>query len=240
MIRRKTWGALPITKYNQKIAPPIRTSVVIHHSVTAEGNTQKQVEATLRRIDAQHRSNGWGGIGYNLAVDYAGRVYEARGLDILGAHASGVNTKSYGICYIGDGRKRITDKGILGIKEAIVLVQNHSAKALKVVGHQNVNATACPGDKIQKLITDKQFVIKWPVVQPKPPKPTVKPEPAKPKPARSYVIVKPGDSYWAIAVRVLKVSNTPKNYPAIIKETNRIKKLNNNKPLHSGNKVRVK
>ena len=64
--------------------------------------------------------------------------------------------------------------------------------------------------------------------------------PSKPEPANSDVIVRPGDSYWAIAVRVLKVSNTPRNYPAIIQETNRIKKLNNNKPLHSGNKVRVK
>ena len=240
MITRKQWGALPITKYDQKIAPPVRTQVVIHHSVTSEGKTQAQVEATLRNIDKQHRGNGWGGIGYNLAVDYDGRIYEARGLDILGAHASGANTKSYGICYIGDGRKRITDKGVAGIKKAIALVQNHSAKKLKVVGHKDINSTACPGDKIYKLITDKQFVIEWPVVKPKPPvKPLVKP-PVKPTPDKKYVLVRPGDSYWSIAVRVLKVPNTPRNYPAIIKESSRIKKLNNNKALKAGQKVRIK
>lgn len=236
MISRKAWGAKPITKYSQKIAPPVRTSIVIHHSVTAEGKSQAEVEGILRRIDAQHRGKGWGGIGYNLAVDYDGRVYEARGIDILGAHASRMNTKSYGICYIGDGRKRITDKGILGIKKAIVLVQNHSAKKLKVVGHRDVGSTACPGSKIYNPITAKEFNIEWPLLQPKPP---VKP-PVKPKPDRKYVVVRPGDSYWAIAVRLLKVPNTPRHYPAIIKETNRIKKLNDSKPLQAGKKVRVK
>ena len=236
MITRKQWGALPVTKYKEKIAPPVRTQVVIHHSVTSEGKTQAQVEATLRNIDKQHRGNGWGGIGYNLAVDYDGRIYEARGLDILGAHASGVNTKSYGICYIGDGRKGITDKGVAGIQKAIALVQNHSAKKLKVVGHRDVNSTACPGDKIYVLITGKKFEIQWPVVEPKPP---VKP-PVKPGPAKKYAVVRPGDSYWSIAVRVLKVPNTPRHYPAIIKESSRIKKLNNNKALKAGQKVRIK
>jgi hypothetical protein len=234
LITRKEWGAKPITEYNTKIAPPQRTSVVIHHSVTSEGKSQAEVEAILRKIDNQHRSKGWGGIGYNLAVDYDGRVYEARGLDILGAHASGVNTKAYGVCYIGDGRKGITEKGILGIKKAIVLVQNHSAKKLKVVGHRDVNSTGCPGDKIYRLM--REFSIQWPLIQPKPP---VKP-PVKPKPDRKYVTVKPGESYWAIAVRVLKVPNTPRHYPAIIKETNRIKRLNDYKPLEAGKKVRVK
>jgi N-acetylmuramoyl-L-alanine amidase len=235
MIKRAQWGAKPLTAYSQKVAPPVRNQVVIHHSVTSEGKTQAQVEATLRRIDDQHRKNGWGGIGYNLAVDYDGRIYEARGIDILGAHASGENTKSYGICYIGDGRKGITSKAVEGIKAAIVMLQNHSAKKLKVVGHRDVGSTACPGDKIYVIIKSGDFSIKYPLVAPKPPKP-----PVKPKPVSKYIIARPGDSYWAIAVRVLKVPNTPRHYPKIIKETNRIKKLNNNKPISVGMRVRIK
>jgi hypothetical protein len=236
MIKRTQWGAKPLTAYSQKIAPPVRTTIVIHHSVTAEGKTQGQVEAILRRIDDQHRGNGWGGIGYNLAVDYDGKIYEARGIDILGAHASGANTKGYGICYIGDGRNGITPKAIEGVKAAIVMLQNHSAKKLKVVGHKDVNSTACPGDKIYLLVAGGKFSIKYPLVTPKPP---IKP-PTKPEDGKKYVVAKPGDSYWAISVRVLKVSNTPRNYPKIIKETNRIKKLNNNKPITIGMKVRIK
>jgi nucleoid-associated protein YgaU len=239
MIKRAQWGAKPLTAYSQKIAPPVRTSVVIHHSVTSEGKTQAQVEAILRKIDDQHRKNGWGGIGYNLAVDYDGRIYEARGIDILGAHATGMNTKGYGICYIGDGRKGITPKAVKGIEAAIVMLQNHSAKKLKVVGHRDVGSTACPGDKIYVLITGGKFNIKYPLVAPKPPKPPVKP-PVKPGDSKKYVVARPGDSYWAIAVRVLKVPNTPRNYPKIIKETSRIKKLNNNKPISVGMRVRIK
>jgi LysM repeat protein len=231
MIKRSQWGAKPLTAYKNKIKPGLRSMVIIHHSVTAEGKSQAQVEAILRRIDAQHRANGWGGIGYNLAVDYAGRIYEARGIDILGAHARGSNTKGYGICYIGDGRKGVTPKAVEAIRKLVIQLQARSLKKLKVVGHNNVGSTACPGKHLIAEVKKKTFESPYPLpVVPKPPV----------APARKYVIVRPGDSYWRIAVRVLGVANVPKNYTAIIRESNRIKKLNNNKPLQVGQKVRIK
>jgi hypothetical protein len=195
VIARKDWGALPLTKHTEKVSPSKRSMVVIHHSVTSEGKTRKDVEKILRQIDKQHRGQDWGGIGYNLVVDFEGRVYEARGLNQLGIHASGVNTKSYGICYIGDGRKGITEKGIQGIKDAVMIVQKNSNKKLQVVGHKDTKATACPGPKIYKLITDKQFDIKLGAtggssasVAIPAAKPAAKPAPAKaPAPAASSV-----------------------------------------------------
>ena len=235
MIKRSEWGAKPLNAYTNTIAPPVRANVVIHHSVTSEGGTKAKVEAILRQIDNLHRSKGWGGIGYNLAVDYDGRIYEARGIDIIGCHASGMNTKGYGVCYIGDGRKGITEKGVAGIRSAINTLQNHSAKQLKVVGHRDINSTECPSEKIYSIIKSGGFVVNYPLVPVKPSKPPVKPEDGN-----KYIVVRAGDSYWSIAVRVLGVPNTPIHYPKIIKESNRIKSLNNNKPLQPGHKVRIK
>jgi len=230
MITRKEWGALPLTKYTNKIKPGLRSQVVVHHTVTAEGRTQREVEGILRRIDAQHRANGWGGIGYNLAVDYAGRVYEARGVDIHGAHAAGSNAKGYGVVYVGDGRKGITPEAVAAIKRLVVELQAYSLKKLEVVGHYQVNSTACPGTHIIAELKKGTFDSPYPLPVPKPP---VTP----PTQNKNFVIVLPGDSYWRIAVRVLKVSNTPRHYPAIIRESNRIQKLNNNAPLKPGMKV---
>jgi nucleoid-associated protein YgaU len=230
MIKRSQWGAKPLTKYTNTIRAGARSQIVIHHSVTAEGKTQLEVEGILRRIDAQHRANGWGGIGYNLAVDYAGRVYEARGIDIHGAHAAGSNAKGYGICYIGDGRKRITPEAIQAIQRLVIELQARSLKKLQVVGHNQVNRTECPSELIIAEITKGTFDAPYPL-----PKPPVAP----PIDERKYVVVRAGDSYWRIAVRVLGVSNTPKNYPAIIRESNRIQNLNNKAPLVAGQKVRI-
>jgi hypothetical protein len=145
MITRKEWGAKPLTKYTNKIKPGMRSKIVVHHSATSEGKTQAQVEAILRRIDDHHRNNGWGGIGYNIAVDFAGRVYEARGIDIHGAHARGANAAGYGIVYIGDGRNGVSDKAVDAIKKLVVSLQARSLKKLEIVGHHQVNSTACPG-----------------------------------------------------------------------------------------------
>jgi hypothetical protein len=239
MIKREEWGARPVTAYNTTVKPGLRSRIVIHHSVTAEGKTQAQVEAILRKIDDQHRGNGWGGIGYNLAVDFAGRIYEARGIDVQGAHATGANNNGYGICYIGDGRKNVTPEAINAIKKLVVELQARSLKKLEIVGHYQVNSTACPGPLLIAEIKKGTFSSPYPLEVPKPPKPPVKP-PVKPTPEEEYVIVRPGDSYWRIAVRVLGVSNTPRYYPAIVKESNRIKTLNKNKPLNPGDRVRIK
>lgn len=159
-ISRLEWGAKPLTAYSNRIAPRYRDGVVIHHSVTAEGNSMGDVKATLRQIDNLHRSKGYGGIGYNIAVDYAGRVYRARGVNIQGAHTVNANAKNYGIVYIGDGRKRITKEATDAITKTVAWLEKHSGHKLKVYGHQDLYATACPGPKIQKLVDNGTFSSK--------------------------------------------------------------------------------
>lgn len=156
-ISRLEWGAQPLNAYNNKIAPGYRSGVVIHHSVTPEGGSLKAVKSILRQIDNLHRSKGYGGIGYNIAVDYAGRVYRARGVNVQGAHVVNNNAKNYGIVYIGDGRKRITPEAVTAIQDTIDWLEKHSGKKLRIYGHQDLYATACPGPKIQKLVENGTF-----------------------------------------------------------------------------------
>jgi hypothetical protein len=236
MIKRSQWGAKPLTEYSNSIKPELRSQVVIHHSVTGEGKTQAEVESILRGIDGFHRGKGWGGIGYNLAVDYAGRVYEARGIDIQGAHAYGANTNGYGIVYIGDGRKGVTFEAVQAIRTLVIELQTRSLKKLKVVGHNQVNKTACPGTHLEAELKKGTFEVAYPLSAPTPP--PVSPLPSS-APQAEYTVAFPGDSYWKIALRVLKVSNTPSNYPAIIKESNRIQNLNNKQPLFAGQRVKI-
>lgn len=152
LIKRKEWGALPLNAYKYRVDPRRRTGIVIHHSVTETGHSKDDVIEILRRIDKQHQDKGWGGIGYNLAVDYAGRIYEGRAMNWLGAHTAGHNTANYGIVFIGDGRKTIPKSTLKGIQELIRLCERNSNKQLIVRGHRDYGQTLCPGGKLYQYI----------------------------------------------------------------------------------------
>ena len=61
----------------------------------------------MRSIYAYHTvSRGWGDIGYNVIVDKFGRLFEGRygGLasTVIGAHAGGFNTDTFGVSMLGN------------------------------------------------------------------------------------------------------------------------------------------
>ena len=70
--------------------------IIIHCSATPEGKP-----FTVADIDRWHRDRGWQGIGYHYVVYLDGSIYKGRSEEIIGAHCSGQNAHSIGICYIG-------------------------------------------------------------------------------------------------------------------------------------------
>jgi uncharacterized protein (TIGR03437 family) len=78
------------------------THLVVHHS--AGGNQASNWAAVVRSIWVLHvNGNGWNDIGYNYLIDPNGVIYEGRagGDGVIGAHFSGVNTATMGVCMIG-------------------------------------------------------------------------------------------------------------------------------------------
>lgn len=163
MIPRIHWGAPALTLDAETVPVSVRTGVIIHHTVYPEGNSQEDVQALLREIDQLHRERELGGIGYNLVVDYAGRLYEARGIDIMGAHTGNVNRYNYGVAYMGDTRQRVTSEAVESIKLVVDLLQRHSNKSLAVAGHNEFRQTLCPGTQLDKLIRSGEFKRPFPL-----------------------------------------------------------------------------
>lgn len=54
----------------------------------------------IQEFHIQHRQ--WKDIGYNFLVAPTGDVFEGRGWGVVGSHAPKYNSKSVGICLIGD------------------------------------------------------------------------------------------------------------------------------------------
>jgi hypothetical protein len=155
-------------------APAVRFAIV-HHTAGANTYTREQAPAIVRAIQLYHvQANGWNDIGYNALVDRFGTVYEGRygGLDrnVVGAHARGFNTGSFGIAYLGNfdaGRPERAGLDALARTLAWRLDLAHvdplssltastegnerfgpgTALLLRAVsGHRDTGATSCPGD----------------------------------------------------------------------------------------------
>jgi hypothetical protein len=220
MITRTDWGAGRLTAYTSTIKPANRTGIIIHHSVTGQGTDISSVSSILRTIDGFHRRKGWGGIGYNFAVDHQGRVYEARGRDIIGVHAAGSNTANFGICFIGNSDKKLNPKAVAAVAKLVEDLQNAAGKNLKVQGHRDVNSTGCPGSKLYTEITGGTFNIRYRV--------------------QAFVLALPGDTYHKIAVRQLKLTQPNPTLGEKVAERKRIRKLNNGANIVAGMRVRIK
>ena len=82
------------------------TLAFVHHSVSPNGYSPADVPSMILSIFDYHRYvRGYWDIGYNLAVDAFGRIWEARagGIDlpVVGAHAGGYNAESTGTVVLG-------------------------------------------------------------------------------------------------------------------------------------------
>ena len=70
--------------------------IIIHCSATCAG-----VDYTVDDIRRWHRKRGFSDIGYHYVIYRDGSIHKGRPLESIGAHCSGQNAKSIGICYIG-------------------------------------------------------------------------------------------------------------------------------------------
>lgn len=126
------------------------TEIILHCSATAEGNNIKA--ATIKKW---HLNNGWKDIGYHFVIDLDGTIEIGRGISKVGAHTTGHNTNSIGICYIGgcakDGK---TPKDTRTYEQKIALYKlvddllTLYPNAV-VSGHYQWAAKACPSFKIE-------------------------------------------------------------------------------------------
>ena len=72
------------------------TKIIVHCSATPEGR-----DYTVADIDRWHRQKGWNGIGYHFVIYRDGSVHTGRDVEVMGAHCTGQNANSIGVCYIG-------------------------------------------------------------------------------------------------------------------------------------------
>lgn len=126
--------------------------IILHCSATPEGK-----DYTVADIDRWHKANGWQGIGYHYVVYRDGSVHQGRDLAVAGAHTSGYNKNSIGVCYIGgvaaDGKTPKDTRTPAQRRALRVLVEQLQKQFpnATIHGHYEFAAKACPSFKIEDL-----------------------------------------------------------------------------------------
>lgn len=138
-----TWSALVpliIKKSKRKI-----TEIIVHCSATPEGK-----HYTVEDIRKWHKAQGWSDAGYHYLVYLDGSIHNGRDVDIVGAHCTGHNSHSIGVCYIGgvakDG-KTPKDTRTQEQKDSLLYLLNELKKIYpnaEIHGHNDFANKACP------------------------------------------------------------------------------------------------
>lgn len=146
IVGAKTWAALKSAEDGVfKKSTRVINEIIVHCSATPEGK-----DYTLDTIRQWHRQRGFSDIGYHYVIHPDGKVEEGRDVNIAGAHCSGHNSKSIGICYIGgmtaDNKKAKdtrTEEQRTNLK-ALLLAMRKLYPTAKIHGHRDFAAKACP------------------------------------------------------------------------------------------------
>lgn len=124
--------------------------IIIHCSATPEGRN-----VTVKDIDAWHRQRGFQCIGYHYVIYLDGSVHEGRKEELIGAHCSGHNGKSIGVCYIGgldrNGKPKDTrtNEQKKSLTELIRTLKTRFPQA-SIHGHNEFANKACPCFDVRK------------------------------------------------------------------------------------------
>lgn len=115
-----------------------RTDTIVLHHRAGEGDAKSLHEA--------HLKNGWQGIGYHFYVRRSGKIYRGRPIETVGAHVTGHNSHTIGICFEGNFQtEAMGETQLKAGAQLIAHIQKGYGFGLSVCGHRDLMATACPG-----------------------------------------------------------------------------------------------
>ena len=134
-----------LSKLNLSVNKRTIKELIVHCSAAPEGK-----DYSVDTIRQWHLQRGFSDIGYHYVIYRDGSIHIGRDESIIGAHCTGHNTNSIGVCYIGgcasDG-KTPKDTRTTEQKQSLVkLLKELKTKypQASIHGHRDFSSKACP------------------------------------------------------------------------------------------------
>ena len=129
--------------------------IIVHCAATQEGK-----DSTDQQNDSWHRQRGLRCIGYHYVIYRDGSVHCGRPESQVGAHCTGHNANSIGVCYIGgcaaDGKTPKDTRTDAQKASLLKLLRELKAKypVAAIHGHRDFANKACPSFDATKEYKD--------------------------------------------------------------------------------------
>ena len=127
--------------------------ITVHHDAIMPVPTGSYADSVrrMRLIRTGHLNNGWADIGYHFAIDPSGRIWQARPLELQGAHVKYNNPGNLGIVVFGNYEQiRPTQATLQSVNKMLAYAMGRFSVPLsRVHTHQELRSTACPGRYLQ-------------------------------------------------------------------------------------------
>lgn len=138
-------GANTLSKLNLSVNKRNIKELIVHCSATPEGK-----DYSVDTIRQWHLQRGFSDIGYHYVIYRDGSIHIGRDESIIGAHCTGHNTNSIGVCYIGgcasDGKTPKDTRTIEQKQSLVKLLKELKTKypQASIHGHRDFANKACP------------------------------------------------------------------------------------------------
>lgn len=129
--------------------------IILHCAATPEGREVSLDTIRKWHTDPPPQGNGWSDIGYHYVIHLDGLTEIGRPVSIQGAHTSGENEDSIGVCYVGGVDKDLVPKDTMTVEQEISFVELVKSLRLtfgylSVHGHNEYSSKACPSFSVEK------------------------------------------------------------------------------------------
>lgn len=132
--------------------------IIIHCSATPEGRNVTSADIRAWHTAPKPKGNGWKNIGYHFVVLLDGTIETGRAIENAGAHCTGHNRFSIGVCYVGglskDGKTAKdtrTEAQKASLKQLVKRLQFlYQIPIEGVVGHYKYANKSCPSFDVEK------------------------------------------------------------------------------------------
>ncbi len=126
--------------------------IILHCAATPQGR-----EVSVDTIRKWHLQRGFNDIGYHYVIHLDGKISSGRPLNKQGAHCSGQNRGSIGICYVGGmskDMKKAKDTRTQAQKDSLIKLMHELIykynKDMTIHGHNEYANKACPSFNVQE------------------------------------------------------------------------------------------
>ena len=138
-------GNNTLSKLNLSVNKRNIKELIVHCSATPEGK-----DYSVDTIRQWHLQRGFSDIGYHYVIYRDGSIHIGRDESIIGAHCTGHNANSIGVCYIGgcasDGKTPKDTRTAQQKQSLVKLLKELKTKypQASIHGHRDFSSKACP------------------------------------------------------------------------------------------------